>query len=105
MSRGFVFAEMMNSTPEVNYVSNCCTRRVETLKDVLSKMDREGSPTGSLRAMDGAWSATLLCSTKTVEVAQMTEQSLHGDLTTQIGEVDRVIRGRGLCNRKVLLDR
>ena len=65
----FVECQLMNLAPKIKYVARGSTRRMEALVDVLAQVHREGAPSISFCAMDGAGTSTLGASTpQAVEV-------------------------------------
>ena len=82
----------MDSAPKVEHVTGGSAGRMETLEDVLAQVNGEGAPSRALRAMDGTGPTTLRSvASQAIEVAQVTQHAFHGDLATDVREVDGAI--------------
>ena len=85
----FVGCQVVDSAPEVEHVPGCSAGRMETLEDVLAQVNGEGASASALRAVDGTRPATLRSVTsQAIEVAQVAQHAFHGDLATDVREVD-----------------
>ena len=88
----FVGCQMMDSAPKVEHVPGGSAGRMETLEDVLAQVNGKGASTSALRAVDGTGPTTLgTLASQAIEVAQMTQHAFHGDLATDVREVDGAI--------------
>ena len=101
----------MGLAPEVQYVTRGSAGRMEALVDVLAQVHREGTPSSSLRTVDGTRTSTLGTSApQAVEVPQVTQDTFQRDLAAKVGVVDRIAtgsvgcRGRELCRRFGVVD-
>ena len=95
VDRSLMSIEVVNLTPQVEYVTRDAAGWMETLVYVPAKVCGEGSPTGSLRPMDGTWTASLKATaTEAIEVAEVTEHTLQRDLAAEIWQVNGTGTGR-----------
>ena len=89
MACSFVGCQTMDSAPKVEHITGCSARRMETLEDVLAQVNGEGASASALRAVDGTRPTTLRSVTsQAIEVAQVAQHAFHGDLATDVREVD-----------------
>jgi hypothetical protein len=89
VASAFVGCEVMDRTPKVQYVAGCSAGRVETLEDVLVQVNREGPSSSALGCMNWTGATTLRSvASQTIEVAQVTQYLLHGDLATNVRKVN-----------------
>ena len=81
MEGSLVDRQVVQRSPEIENIAVSAAVGVETLKDVLAQMDREGTLSVCALAMDRAKPTALLAAPPQVpEQSQVLQDPLHGDL-------------------------
>ena len=81
MEGSLVDRQVVHRSPEIENIAVSAAVGVETLEDVLTQMDREGTLSVCRLAMDRAKATALLAAPAQVpEQSQVLQDTLHGDL-------------------------